>query len=378
MNDRMALSLIAEIMGWTDDDQAIATEEYAWLRMMSAVKYDGYSDFRAGVRFLESLATWLKQFDFKDRATAYKFVKHRLVYISLQEMQCLVESFVPEVVTPNVRRIVAEDLNVMPYEVWTEKTGAEAFKRQLRKTLFVGMSDGSRIDILRRANPGRISTEQAVPMMNVDEEKWRDLNKKLTGEEGMSTSEKFDSVYLIDDFTASGTTFIRRIDGEWKGKLKKFNDLVCKARANLGDEFPIAENYTLHVHHYISSHQARSTLLQKLKEAEADWSERSFSEYTVTEGLILPQPLRLSALGDAGMLDLGNRYYDHALFERLEEHCKEAGQTNMKLGYADCALPIVLEHNAPNNSIPLLWAETQGDNSAHAMRPLFHRRDRHG
>src|SRR3954454_10414160 len=63
LNDRMALSLLAEVMGWPEDDQAVATHEYAWLRMMSAVKYDGYSYFRAGVRFLESLATWLKQFD---------------------------------------------------------------------------------------------------------------------------------------------------------------------------------------------------------------------------------------------------------------------------------------------------------------------------
>jgi hypothetical protein len=45
VNDGMALSLIAEIMGWPDDDQAIATEEYAWLRMISTVKYDGYSYF---------------------------------------------------------------------------------------------------------------------------------------------------------------------------------------------------------------------------------------------------------------------------------------------------------------------------------------------
>jgi hypothetical protein len=50
----------------------------------------------------------------------------------------------------------------------------------------------------------------------------------------------------------------------------------------------------------------------------------------------------------------------------------------MKLGYANCALPVVLEHNTPNNSFPLLWAETARANGAHAMEPLFFRRDRHG
>ena len=49
----------------------------------------------------------------------------------------------------------------------------------------------------------------------------------------------------------------------------------------------------------------------------------------------------------------------------------------MRYGYANCALPLVLEHNTPNNSIPILWAETQGK-LGHPMRPLFRRRDRHG
>jgi hypothetical protein len=88
--------------------------------------------------------------------------------------------------------------------------------------------------------------------------------------------------------------------------------------------------------------------------------------------------MKLNACKDGSMLDLCDRYYDHALFLRREKHCREAGQTDMKLGYANCALPIVLDHNTPNNSIPLLWAETEGKDGAHAMQPLFRRRDRHG
>lgn len=369
----MALSLLAEVMGWPEDDQAVATHEYAWLRMMSAVKYDGYSYFRAGVRFLESLAFWLKQFAPEDRSAAYDFIKRRLVYISLPEMRCLVETFLPEVVTPHVRRMVALQLGIKPYEVWADKSGADAFKRCLRKTLFVGMSDGSRIDMLRRANAGRISTEQVVPMMNVDKEKWLDLSKNLRQVQGMTPCEKFDCVYLIDDFTASGTTFIRNIDGAWKGKLKKFNDLIRSARDELDDEFPIAENYELHIHHYISSAQARLALVERLELAKAEWSEWTCSDYKVTESLLLPDSLPLARPIDGAMLDLGDKYYDHEIFTRAEKHCREAGQSDMKLGYANCALPIVLEHNTPNNSVPLLWAETTGK-----MRSLFYRRDRHG
>ena len=107
-------------------------------------------------------------------------------------------------------------------------------------------------------------------MMNVDDEKWRDLNDKLIKAIGMKPGEKFDDVYLVDDFTASGTTFIRHVEGEWKGKLKKFNDIVLKARKDLGTDFPIAEKYSLHIHHYISSYQAHENLKEKLATAARD------------------------------------------------------------------------------------------------------------
>ncbi|KSB91121.1 hypothetical protein AS593_06045 [Caulobacter vibrioides] len=372
----MALGLLAEIMGWNSDDGAVATREYGWLRLMSAVKYDGYSDFRAGARFLESLATWLKQFKSQDRAAAYEFVKTRLVYVSLPELHRLIEAFIPEVVTPAIRAVAAAELRIKPYEIWRTAEGSEAFKRNLRKTLFVGMSDGSRIDILRRANARRLSQEQVLPMMNIDDAKWRDLAKDLRKAQGDDA--KFERIFLIDDFTASGTTFIRNVDGEWKGKLERFNRLILSARDHLLEYFPIIENYNLNIHHYISSDQARVNLDERLSDAFASWDDKSFGSYTITESLRLPASVKLSQAQDGPILGLCDTYYDHALYLRLEKHCKEAKQDTMKFGYADCALPVVLDHNTPNNSISLLWAETVGEKGAHVMRPLFFRRDRHG
>ena len=111
--------------------------------------------------------------------------------------------------------------------------------------------------------------------------------------------------------------------------------------------------------------------------ADATWEEKSYGSVEVTEGLLLPQTIKVAAPDGTAMLCLCNRYYDHDLFLRLEKHCREAGQSDMKLGYADCALPIILDHNTPNNSVSLLWAETEGKSGAHAMQPLFRRRDRH-
>ena len=331
MINALALNLIASVMGW---DNERATSEYAWLRLMSSMKYDGYSDFRAGVRFLESLVSWLRDFDPADRETAYELVRRRLVYISAAEMQRVIETFIPETVTPYLRKAVAAATGVRPYEVWSTPEGSAAFSTRLRRCLFVGLSDGSRIDVLRRANAGRLSQEQVVPMMNVDNEKWKGLGKDLR-DELKNEDARFDDVYLIDDFTASGTTFIRFPDGgDAKGKLAKFERIVQDARAQLGDAFPLAPGYTLHIHHYISTTQAHSALEDRIVEA-ADQTTvtASYGEAVITEGLLLPNDLKIGTArqgnrsnlrrrspSDAPYLaDLCDRYYDDdELFKRLE------------------------------------------------------------
>lgn len=372
----LGLRLIAQIMNWTDD--GLATAEYNWLRLMASTKYDGYSDFRAGSRFIENLAIWLKQFDVEDRQTAYDFIKHRLVYISNAELYRAIEAFYPETVTPHLRRLAAQQAGIQPHEVWGSSDGVAAFKRIKRRSLFIGMSDGSRIDIMRRANSGRITQEQVVPMMNIGIEKWLDLAKKI--KEADAGDEQFEHVYLIDDFTASGTTFIRFKGDEWKGKLQKFNDMLIRARKEVeaqGKTFPIIENYALHIHHYISTAQAHEALRQRTERANREWADRTFGSIDVTQGTLLPASLKLGVGRDDAVIALCEKYYNHDLYLRLMEHASEAEQTDLKMGYADCALPLILEHNTPNNSIPLLWAETTNKNG-HAMQPLFRRRDRHG
>jgi hypothetical protein len=395
MKNALALNLIANVMAW---DDVRTTVEYDWLLLMSDVKFDGYADFAAGSGFIEALVDWMRQFDPRDRETAYRFVKTRLVFISSSEMQRLIEGFLPELVTPYLRASVALQFGIQPYEVWSRPDSAAAFDARLRKCLFVGLSDGSRIDILRRANAGELSQEQIIPMMNVDRAKWVNLGGKLASEQGPDA--KFEDVYLIDDFTASGTTFLRLENGKPQGKLKKFEAMISAARQELNEDFPIAENYRLHIHHYISTIQARDALLSRLQQVLPQWPQKSFHEAVeVHEGLLLPSTLPLGTIVDGthgggnveaganGLLgtqpedhefiELCERYYDPNEFIRLEEHCRAAGLETLCYGYGYCALPLVLEHNTPNNTVPLIWSET-GDPRSPVTRSLFHRRDRHG
>ena len=140
MNQDFILGRLSEIMGWENDR---AREEFAWLRLMSRMKYDGYQDFLAGMRFIESLADWLQQFKPQERTAAYDLVRTTLVYISTGELNHLVEIFYPETVQWRLQKAVAERLGIPPYRVWARRESADLYRRLLRQTLFVELSDGA-------------------------------------------------------------------------------------------------------------------------------------------------------------------------------------------------------------------------------------------
>lgn len=374
MKQKLALRVLAETMEWTDEE---ASREFAWLRLISRVKYDGYQSYLAGVRFLPNLVVWLEQFSQKDRHTAYGLVRNRLIYINSQEMRHLVSRFYSQSVQPYLVEMAADHFGIAPYSVWADARAAAWVKTLLRRTLFMGLSDGARMDILRRANAGRISNEQTVLAPIVDHDKWKELQQELRSALPDATEDpKFASVYVIDDLTASGTTLIRH-DPEsntWKGKLPKLRDAIQKARAALDGDFPLAQNLTLRVHHYIATESGLNNVKDLCRQAskafEGSWW---FSSVEFSAGMILKDSVKLDLAKDA-FLSLTEDYYDKVLEDR---HASASGVKNMRLGYKECALPLILEHNTPNNSVSLLWAETDGLEGAHAMRPLFRRITRH-
>lgn len=374
MTQRLALRTLAELLGWSDD---VATIEFAWLRLMSRLKYDGYHDYLAGVRFIESLVTWLRQFKPEDRPTAYKLVRERVAFVSAAEMRRLVERFYPREIEPRLVRAAAAECNVPWYLVWSQPTAVQALERLRRQTLFMGLSDGSRMDLFRRANTGIVSNEQTVLGPLVDRDKWLDLLKELRKDKILKDVEspRFTHLYLIDDLTASGTTLIRYDDNEkkWKGKLPKLWDALRTARDELKDEFPIATEFTVCVYHYIATKNALESARSRDARARAEipgW----FSAIEFTTGHELDDRAALVAPADEAYFKLAQDYYDSAL---ENEHSAASGNRDMRYGYKQCALTLVLEHNTPNNALSLLWAETAGRNGAHRMRPLFRRRSRH-
>jgi hypothetical protein len=176
VNSDLALRLLGTVMSWTDDEARL---EFAWLRLMSRLKYDGYGDYLAGLRFTECLARWLQQFPADKRRTAYDFIKRRLVFVSRTELHGLIENFYPRIVRPQLVTDAAAAAQCAEHFVWANATARQHYKILERRTLFLGLSDGARIDALRRANVGRLSNEQIAVGTQLDHDKWEGLGEGM-------------------------------------------------------------------------------------------------------------------------------------------------------------------------------------------------------
>ena len=380
MNQVLGLKILGRIMNWDDDR---AHEEFAWLKLMARLKYDGYRDFQAGMRFIESLATWLQQFEAHERETAYAFVRSSLVYIGAGETQRLVEQFYPRFVRDCLVRMVASEYGIPPYRVLSDPNARIARQRLRRQTLFMGLSDGARIDTIRHANSGVLGNEQFVQGTQVDTEKWKDLLDNLR--KGLDdTNARFRIIYLVDDFAGTGTSFLRfdEESAKWKGKLVRLKNSVNGANGALNGDKLFEDDWVLCVHHYVATSAATEGIQESLKkfadsdDFPEDWARATYATF----GMILPPdlPINLDSKCHEKFIELTRTYYDPAL---RTKHTDVGGVTHLGLGYGGCALPLVLEHNTPNNSVALLWAETggsiEGGIPASAMQPLFRRRQRH-
>ena len=70
----------------------------------------------------------------------------------------------------------------------------------------MSLSDGARIDTIRRANSGLLVNDQFAATTQIDAEKWTDMLDHLRNDLS-DPQARFRLVYLIDDFAGTGTSF---------------------------------------------------------------------------------------------------------------------------------------------------------------------------
>lgn len=371
MKPELALRLLGGLMKW---EFFRANEEFKWLNLLVEYKYDHYQGYSPGARFLINLINWLKQFPtVEEREVAYKFIRERLVFISQREMHHLINLSMP-LFDCEARRHVAKELVLKFYETWNDINATKRLHLLKMRTLYVALSDGAHIDVFRRDNEGDVSNEQVVPLAEISPQKWESLSgklrKRLDAAEFSGEDALFERICLIDDFTGSGFTLARLDKNVWDGKVPKFCT-QCEENEILGKQ--VKHGCIVHVHHYLASTKAKESISTKLDSYQKVSGNFSF---VTTFSYVLPQDVVLSREDDdTGLVKLINDYYESSI---ESDHTKGSPNENIQFGYKQSGLPLVLDHNTPNNSIALLWAKSKdGTNSKHKMRPLFHRKERH-
>lgn len=83
-------------------------------------------------------------------------------------------------------------------------------------------------------------------------------------------------------------------------------------------------------------------------------SERGFKPLQLRVLFPIEKDVSLSEKTDRTILATlsKERYYDNRASDR---HVAIGGTRSARLGFAGCALPLVLSHNTPNNSVYALW-----------------------
>lgn len=375
MKQILAERLLAKVMNW-DDEQV--KNELRPLLLLAEVKYDEYHQFGPGMRFIERLARWLSQLDGGTpeeteslRQTAFSIVRDHLIFVSSDEMYSLIGMAYAERILPRQRGIAAEKSGCQPHRIRSIEQSA-AFRSLIAKTLYVGLSDGSQIGMLRRMNPGAIDHEFTLLNYDMTEEKAKSVLEGLPvalQAIGLPESDaKFELLVLVDDFTASGTSFIRKEGDEYKGKLPK----VIKSLSNDGAMASLVnvDATTIYVLFYVSTEYA----LDKIRRDIATFKEElgcSINISVEAVHVISGDVMKIGA-DDEQIEEFLKGRFDTFKANVLDEHYLKGDCTAPHRGFNSGDLALILFHNSPNNSLPVLWYEGT-ENKA-----LFPRTTRHG
>lgn len=343
MNEGLAARLLQKVFGWNPEDVGDT------LRRLTALGNSGYDDymgFEPGMRFSESLARWLNQFPPDKRQAAYEFVKDRLLFITRAQMEQIVSIAYEDRVVPILTDQVSAESRgkFRPWQVQEMEISSE-FKALHARCLFMGMSDGAHIDEFRRSN-GRISHEQVTRTHEINRARARKLLRELRCRTENSGPQYFRNVFLIDDFTASGTSYVNESDPSClKGKIASFYTAITDADDPLHD-LVRQDDLRVYVILYVATTGAIETLRSR---CDRHLDKVRFSIVPIH---VLPESVKYDDGTDRAFKELVDEFGWQGI---ADAHWKEGGTKDPRLGFADCALPLILHHNTPNNSLPILY-----------------------
>ena len=351
MKYEVAESILRSTLGHWDLETMV--QETRNIQIISEIKYDDYQQYTHGMRFVESLALWMRQFENNnEKDIAYNMVKTLLVFISEEEMRQLVANVFPGMIKKciiNKARSFCVDHNILDIE-----ERRRIYQYYERTSLFLGLSDGAHMDYFRRQN-SHLNNEQIFIHYDFSEQKSKDMEeelrntqliKEITDRYTNELQAQFNCIFLIDDFAGSGKSYIRREEDGWHGKIVRFLKQMKERNYDCGQ----TDIYLLL---YLSTNKALETIRDGIKQYE----EEEQAPNIQVDALQLINPIDWDANQD--LYSLLKKNYQSCIGRNLpdyvDRHWKKGNGHEPYLGFSDCSLALVLSHNTHNNSLTVIW-----------------------
>lgn len=344
MQKELAQRLLSATLNWSGED----IEKYSnVIDNFAELKFDEYQQYKPGSRFVENLCSWLNQFSSNaERETALNFILNKLVFVSISEMHRLIETVYHEKICPLFFNQATEIVRNNPELITLKEKISEIIKT---KSIFLAMSDGARIDVLRRT--AQLAHDQVCVDYDLSELKYSEIRDEMKNRVELMDPERKISgcipdgithVFLLDDFSGSGISYLRHEGNDWKGKISKVLNRLKK-------ECIISPNSRpqIHIILYLATPRALNHIQNNL------------------ENLCQTEPYKIDIqcvqmVNSVELNDkeeaLFSKYYLNVKSEVEDSHYGKGDMSNPHHGFDGCSLPLVLYHNTPNNTFPIIWA----------------------
>ena len=359
MRDDLAKQLLTKVMNW--DDVKLANENTD-LQIFSEYKYDAYQQFFPGMKFIESLSLWLDQFEKDEKPIAYEFIKKKLIFFSLNELHHIIKMVFQDLIKPHIMQQISDELEIKEYKI-KQILETDEYKILKRQSLFLGLSDGAQTDFFRRTSG--LSHEQVYSTYMIAQIKSKDLLDKLCVELanlGSKTNDpKFRTIFLIDDFAASGISYLRKEGTEFGGKIGKFLKEITDDSSEIS-KLIVPTDLKIYIVLYLATEKAITQIRNMVKQI-------SKSLKIPVKVIIVHEIVDSTMLNEQNLglfLKIIKKYCDRNI---VTDAYMKGKHDDPYLGFDECGLPLILFHNTPNNSLPILWFNSD----EHYYRGLFPR-----
>ena len=339
--------LLAIELGWNEEE---VEKNREYLSDFAELKYDSYQQYVPGSQFMENLLLWLRGFkNEEDKKTMYGFFKDNLVYVSPAEMFQFVSTVYLDKIWPHFLK-QAERHNAV---VNKGCSISEIAKILQGRSIFLPLSDGARLGNVRRHS--QLDNEQVAATYKLSEkeisemveqakkriEQFPEYEERKELWELEDLSQPISYVFLLDDFSGSGISYLRHENGssEQSGKFCRVVEYLEKGGIDTSKvEFILLI--------YLAGDAAEKYLIGELNK----YFKYDVSRFSVS----VMQPIPTADINDDVERILREQYEASTKgFEDL--HFKKGSTARPYLGFNGGQYPLVIYHNTPNNSITTFW-----------------------